>query len=205
MFYYAFDNLIEEKYRKVDLYPEGLRKEIDETNAWVYDDVNNGVYKTGFASFVPLSFPLLHGGSLAESPKSTQTAYEKAIAPLFSSLDRLESHLSSSSGPYYFGSTLTDTDIRLYTTLVRFDPVYVQHFKCNIRDIRSGYPALHKWLRNLYWKHPAFKETTNFPHIKGHYTKSHPQINPHGITPVGPLPDILGVEEEVNAAEAVRK
>ncbi|RYO76488.1 hypothetical protein DL762_009788 [Monosporascus cannonballus] len=82
-------------------------------------------------------------------------------------------------------------------------PVYVQHFKCNIRDIRSGYPHLHKWLRNLYWNHPAFKETTNFVHIKGHYTKSHSQINPHGITPHGPVPDILPPDEEVPAVKAV--
>jgi len=72
----------------------------------------------------------------------------------------------------------------------------VQHFKCNIRDIRSGYPHLHKWLRHLYWDYPAFKDTTQFEHIKKHYTKSHGQINPHAITPLGPVPDILGKEEE---------
>lgn len=87
--------------------------------------------------------------------------------------------------------------MRLYTTIVRFDPVYVQHFKTNIRDIRSGYPHLHKWLRHLYWNFPAFKDTTQFEHIKNHYTKSHGQINKFAITPVGPVPDILGKEEEV--------
>jgi putative glutathione S-transferase len=92
--------------------------------------------------------------------------------------------------------------VRLYTTIARFDPVYVQHFKCNIRDIRSGYPALHKWLRHLYWDIPAFKETTQWEHIKKHYTKSHGQINPLGITPVGPLPDILEKEDEVVAVKA---
>lgn len=88
-----------------------------------------------------------------------------------------------------------------YVTIIRFDPVYVQHFKCNIRDIRSGYPHLHKWLRYLYWKVPAFKDTTQFEHIKWHYTKSHTQINPHSITPAGPLPDILPLNEEVNAVK----
>lgn len=89
-----------------------------------------------------------------------------------------------------------------FPTLIRFDPVYVQHFKCNIRDIRSGYPRLHDYTRNLYWKHPAFKDTTNFLHIKNHYTRSHTQINPHSITPLGPLPDILPLEEEVEAVKA---
>lgn len=87
-------------------------------------------------------------------------------------------------------------------TITPTQPVYVQHFKCNIRDIRSGYPALHRWMRHLYWKVPAFGETTNFPHIKFHYTKSHTQINPLSITPVGPLPDILGFDDEVRAAKA---
>jgi len=109
---------------------------------------------------------------------STQDAYEKAVQPLFVALDRVEAHLADHAKPYYFGEHITEADIRLYTTIVRFDPVYVQHFKCNIRDIRSGYPALHKWLRHLYWDVPAFGETTQFEHIKKHYTKSHKQINP---------------------------
>ncbi|PGH11731.1 hypothetical protein AJ80_06992 [Polytolypa hystricis UAMH7299] len=188
MFYNEFDDILPEKYRNVDLYPENLRKEIEESNEWIYDTVNNGVYKCGFAT--------------------TQEAYEKALTPLFSSLDRIESHLSntssssSSSSPYYFGTTLTEADIRLYTTIIRFDPVYVQHFKTNIRDIRSGYPAIHRWLRHLYWDIPAFGETTQFEHIRKHYTKSHKQINPFSISPRGPLPDILGKEEEVNAVKA---
>lgn len=88
-----------------------------------------------------------------------------------------------------------------YVTMIRFDPVYVQHFKCNIRDVRSGYPAIHKWMRHLYWNHDAFKNTTQFEHIKWHYTRSHTQINPFSITPVGPLPNILPLDEEVNAAK----
>ena len=108
----------------------------------------------------------------------TQSAYEKAVTQLFHSLDRAEEHLSSTPGPFYFGENVTEADVRLYTTIVRFDAVYVQHFKCNLRDIRSGYPALHKWVRKLYWDSPAFHDTTEFEHIKRHYTRSHKQINP---------------------------
>ncbi|ORY02051.1 glutathione S-transferase omega-like 2 [Clohesyomyces aquaticus] len=180
MFYYAFDDLIDEKYKGLDLFPENLRKDIEEMNEWVYNDVNNGVYRSGFAT--------------------TEEAYTKAVTQLFKSLDRLESHLSTSTTPYLLSSpTITEADVRLYTTIVRFDAVYVQHFKTNIRDIRSGYPYLHKWLRHLYWDIPAFGETTQFEHIKNHYTKSHGQINKFQITPVGPLPDILGKEDEVPA------
>jgi glutathionyl-hydroquinone reductase len=127
------------------------------------------------------------------------------VHQLFKSLDRIENALVTSSTPYLLSSpTITEADVRLYTTIARFDPVYVQHFKCNIRDIRSGYPALHKWLRHLYWDIPAFKGTTQWEHIKKHYTKSHGQINPFGITPVGPLPDILGKEDEVVAVKAAK-
>jgi putative glutathione S-transferase len=183
MFYHEFDDLLEEPYKSVDLLPKKLEKDIDELNEWVYNDINNGVYKSGFAT--------------------TQEAYEKAVHQLFKSLDRIENALVTSSTPYLLSSpTITEADVRLYTTIARFDPVYVQHFKCNIRDIRSGYPALHKWLRHLYWDIPAFKETTQWEHIKKHYTKSHGQINPLGITPVGPLPDILEKEDEVVAVKA---
>ena len=88
---------------------------------------------------------------------------------------------------------------------MRAQPVYVQHFKCNIRDIRSGYPAVHDWMRHLYWTLPAFRDTTNFLHIKNHYTRSHTQINPFSITPVGPVPDILPLGEEVAVVAAARK
>ncbi|KAL6719115.1 S-glutathionyl-(chloro)hydroquinone reductase [Lecanora helva] len=182
MFYTAFDDLLPERFKNLDLFPTNLQREIEGTNEWTYNDINNGVYKSGFAT--------------------TQEAYEKAVGPLFASLDRAEEHLAKHAGPFYFGEHITEADIRLYTTIVRFDPVYVQHFKCNIRDIRSGYPALHKWLRKLYWDVPAFGETTQFEHIKQHYTKSHKQINPHSITPVGPYPDILPKDVEVSAAAA---
>lgn len=184
MFYYEFDDLLADQYKNIDLFPEALRSQIDATNEWTYNDVNNGVYKSGFAT--------------------TQEAYEKAVTTLFSSLDKIESYLAGSKSPYYFGDNITETDIRLFTTIVRFDPVYVQHFKCNVRDIRSGYPAIHQWLRRLYWDVPAFRETTQFEHIKKHYTKSHSQINPFGITPVGPTPDILPKDEEVRAIGGVK-
>jgi len=184
MMYTEFDELLPEKYRSVDLYPSDPREQIEETNGWTYDDINNGVYKSGFAT--------------------TQEAYEKNVLQLFKSLDRAESHLAQ-SGPYYFGDKVTEADVRLYTTIVRFDPVYVQHFKTNLRDIRSGYPHLHKWMRHLYWNVPAFGETTVFEHIKKHYTKSHKQINQFSITPVGPVPDILKLDEEVAAVAAAKR
>lgn len=171
MFYTEFDGLVDDQYKNLNFYSKEYAKQIDEMNDWVYDTVNNGVYKAGFAT--------------------KQEAYEKAVYALFESLDKLENILKNSDGPYLLGKTLTEADIRLFPTIVRFDPVYVQHFKCNIRDIRNGYPAINKWLLHLYWDLPAFKEPTNFEHIKKHYTKSHTQINPFSITPVGPVPDIL--------------
>ncbi|KAF4589211.1 glutathione S-transferase [Ophiocordyceps camponoti-floridani] len=186
MFGTEFDDLIAEEYRSVVLVPDTLRTQIDDTNSWTYDLINNGVYKSGFAT--------------------TAEAYETHVVALFKALDRAEAQLVSvrSEGPYYFGRVLTEADIRLYVTLVRFDVVYVQHFKCNLCDIRSGYPALHRWLRNLYWKHEAFKTTTQFQHIKWHYTRSHTQINPVSITPLGPVPDLLPCDEEVAAVRAAR-
>jgi len=133
MFYTEFDSLLPEEKRGVTFYPAKLAKEIDEMNSWVYDTVNNGlnhfnsrltsrVYKCGFAT--------------------TQNAYENNVFPLFKSLDRLEEILSKSSGKYLLGNELTEADIRLYVTIIRFDPVYVQHFKTNIGTIRNKYSSL---------------------------------------------------------------
>jgi putative glutathione S-transferase len=169
-----FNSLISPNFAKIDLYPDNLKDEIDELNDWIYPTINNGVYKAGFATM--------------------QEPYIKEVTNVFQSLDKLENILKERHDliqEYLLGDILTEADIRLFTTLIRFDPVYHQHFKCNIKMIRHDYPHIHRYLRNLYWKHIAFKNTTNFVHIKSHYTKSHPAINPHGITPVGPLPNIM--------------
>lgn len=146
----------------IDLYPERLRGVIDEVNAWVYPSINNGVYRCGFAT--------------------KQEAYEEAFAELFSALDRAEDILSRQR--YLAGDSLTEADWRLFTTLVRFDPVYVGHFKCNLRRI-ADYPNLSNYLRALY-QVPGVAETVNLHHIKHHYYGSHRNINPTGIVPVGP-------------------
>ncbi|EIW54853.1 glutathione S-transferase [Trametes versicolor FP-101664 SS1] len=169
MFNTAFNDQLPSDKAAIDLYPEALRGEIDGINEWVYDTVNNGVYKSGFAT--------------------SQKAYEAAVVPLFESLDRLEKILTGKD--YLVGDQLTEADIRLFVTIVRFDPVYVGHFKCNIRTIRDGYPAIDLWMRKLYWNNSAFSSTCNFEHIKTHYYWSHPQINPHRVVPVGPIPNIL--------------
>ena len=159
----AFDGI---GARPGDYYPDHLRGEIDAINARVYDTLNNGVYKAGFAT--------------------TQGAYEEAIGPLFATLDWLEQRLASSR--FLLGDALTEADIRLFTTLIRFDAVYVGHFKCNIRRI-ADYPHLSAYTRDLYqW--PGIAATVNFEHIKRHYYESHRTINPSGIVPVGPRLDL---------------
>ncbi|EPS43708.1 hypothetical protein H072_2287 [Dactylellina haptotyla CBS 200.50] len=175
MLYTEFDGLVGDKYKGLTYYSAENAKQIDEMNDWIYDTINNGVYKSGFAT--------------------TQEAYERNVVRVFEALDRVEEVLKKSEGPYMLGKTLTEVDIRLFPTIIRFDPVYVQHFKCNLKMIRHDYPAIHKWMLHLYWDIPAFKDTCNFEHIKKHYTKSHTQINPLSITPVGPVPDILPKQE----------
>ncbi len=150
---------------KVDYYPQHLRAEIDELNLRVYSTVNNGVYKCGFAT--------------------TQAAYENAFGELFDTLDWLEERLSKTR--YLFGNTTSEADWRLFTTLVRFDPVYVGHFKCNLRRI-ADYPNLSNYLRDLY-QQPGVASTVHLDHIKNHYYGSHKSINPTGIVPAGPQID----------------
>jgi len=162
MFNSAFDALTGDRR---DFYPHALRPEIDAINTRVYDTVNNGVYKAGFAT--------------------TQDAYEAAVHPLFESLDWLEGLLTTRR--YLTGATLTEADWRLFTTLIRFDHVYHGHFKCNRRRI-ADYPALTGWLRELY-QTPGVAETVNLAHITTHYYASHETINPTRIVPVGPAPD----------------
>jgi len=150
-----------------DYYPESLREEIDSLNDRIYDTLNNGVYKSGFAT--------------------TQEAYEEAVTPLFNTLDFLDQRLSSQR--YLTGDTITEADWRLFTTLVRFDPVYVGHFKCNIRRI-SDYEHLSGYVRDLY-QHPGVAATVNMQHIKNHYYASHDSINPTRIIPMGPAIDYM--------------
>ncbi|WP_267549963.1 glutathione S-transferase family protein [Rhizobium rhizogenes] len=163
MFNSAFDGLTGSKD---DFYPENLRADIDALNTLIYDTVNNGVYKAGFAT--------------------TQEAYEENARRIFETLDTLEKRLSTKR--YLFGEHLTEADWRLFTTLVRFDAVYVGHFKCNIRRI-ADYPNLSAYLRDLY-QVAGVAETVNLMHIKHHYYRSHRTINPTGIVPIGPELDL---------------
>ncbi|WP_111657884.1 glutathione S-transferase family protein [Isoalcanivorax indicus] len=145
-----------------DFYPEALRGDIDEVNSWIYDQVNNGVYKAGFAT--------------------SQDAYDEAVTTLFAALDRLEQRLSTQR--FLVGNRVTEADWRLFTTLVRFDPVYATHFKCDHRRI-ADYPNLSNYVRDLY-QTPGVAETVNIAHIRNHYFRSHPTINPYGIVSMGP-------------------
>ena len=148
-----------------DYYPEALRPAIDAVNARVYDTVNNGVYKAGFAT--------------------EQAAHAAASTAVFETLAWLEAQLDRHA--FLVGDRLTEVDIRLFTTLVRFDPVYHGHFKCNIRTL-SDHPALWAYTRRLF-AHPAIRPTVDLGHIKRHYYMSHTSINPTGIVPVGPALD----------------
>jgi putative glutathione S-transferase len=149
-----------------DYYPEALRAEIDALNDLIYDTVNNGVYKCGFAS--------------------TQTGYERAVTALFSTLDQLEERLAQQR--YLTGDVPTEADWRLFPTLVRFDPVYYGHFKCNLRQLRD-YPNLWGYTRDLY-QIDGVAETVNMDHIKRHYYMSHTDLNPSRIVPGGPDIDL---------------
>ncbi len=162
----------------LDLYPERLRGEIDRVNALVYPSVNNGVYRAGFAT--------------------TQAAYEEAFRELFAALDTLEAKLARQR--YLAGDVITEADWRLFTTLLRFDPVYVGHFKCNLRRI-ADYPNLSNYLRELY-QVPGVAETVNMHHIKAHYYGSHETINPTRIVPIGPEIDYSAPHNRGRLAKA---
>ena len=165
MFNSAFDAV---GARTGDYYPEPLRPRIDALNDRIYATLNNGVYRAGFAT--------------------TQTAYEEAVGPVFDTLDWLEGVLAP-GGPWLLGEALTEADVRLFTTLVRFDPVYHGHFKCNRRRI-VDYPALRDYVRR-FASLPGVAATIDLEHIKRHYYESHRGINPTGVVPVGPDPDLL--------------
>jgi len=159
MFSSAFDDLTG---NRDDYYPAALSEEIDEINAFVYENINNGVYRCGFAT--------------------AQDAYEEAFDALFASLDSIEERLTGRD--YLVGDQLTEADIRLYTTLIRFDAVYVGHFKCN-RNRIADMPNLWRYLNTLH-AIPCFHDSTDFEHIKQHYYYSHESINPTRIVPKGP-------------------
>lgn len=159
----SFDDLTDSD---IDLYPAPLRGEIDTINKKVYANVNNGVYRAGFAG--------------------TQRAYEEAFRQLFSTLDEIEERLSKQH--FLAGDYFTEADVRLFTTLLRFDPVYYGHFKCNLRRIKD-YHSLYNYLKCLY-QMPEIKETCHLDHIKEHYYKSHKWINPIQIVPLGPEMDL---------------
>lgn len=159
MFNEAYDAL---GARPGDYYPTELRDQIDAVNERVYDTLNNGVYQAGFAS--------------------TQDAYEEAVVPLFETLDWLDEQLRERD--WLVGSAMTEADIRLFTTLIRFDAVYFSHFKCNVRRV-VDYPGLHAFVQRMM-DVPAVAATVNFEHIKHHYYGSHRHINPSGIVPHGP-------------------
>lgn len=143
-------------------YPPKLESEIDDINTFIYERINNGVYRAGFAT--------------------TQEAYEEAVNALFAALDEIERRLGRNH--YLLGDRLTEADWRLFTTMVRFDPVYVGHFKCNLRRLVDC-PNLWGWTRELY-QIPGVAGTVDFGHIKDHYFRSHPTINPTGVVPAGP-------------------
>src|SRR5215467_6394011 len=151
----------------VDLYPHALRQEIDGLNQFIYENVNDGVYRAGFAT--------------------SQRVYERAVRRLFDALDQLEKRLGDRR--FLFGAQFVETDWRLFVTLIRFDAVYHGHFKCNIRRI-IDYPNLFGYLKDLY-QIEGIAETVNFDHIKRHYYITHDDINPTRIVPVGPLLDLL--------------
>jgi len=168
MFNSAFDKV---GAKEGDYYPEPLRTEIDSLNERIYESVNNGVYKCGFAT--------------------SQEAYEEAIGPLFETLDWLDDRLSAQR--YLTGNSITEADWRLFTTLVRFDPVYVGHFKCNVRRI-VDYPNLSGYTRDLY-QQPGIADTVNMEHIKNHYYASHESVNPSRVIPVGPDIDFMAAHD----------
>jgi glutathionyl-hydroquinone reductase len=159
-----------------DYYPEPLRDEIDRVNKLVYENINNGVYRAGFAI--------------------TQDAYDEAFDIVFSALDQLEQRLSGQR--YVAGDVITEADWRLFSTLVRFDAVYYSHFKCNLRRI-IDYPNLSNYLRDLY-QQPGIAATVNMDHIKTHYYGSQRHVNPRGIVPRGPLLDFMAPHDRARFA-----
>lgn len=165
-------------FPELDLYPQALRSDIDALNERIYNSVNNGVYRAGFAT--------------------TQQAYEEAVSDVFAMLDEIDARLAKRR--YLFGAAPVETDWRLFVTLVRFDAVYFGHFKCNLREIMD-YPNLSGYLRDLY-QIDGVAQTVNFDHIKRHYYMTHDEINPTGIVPLGPLQDLSAPHDRARLSES---
>jgi putative glutathione S-transferase len=161
-----FNDVFSKGDGSVDLFPADIAQEQNQLSTFVYENVNNGVYRAGFAT--------------------SQRAYERAVRTLFAALDQLEQRLATRR--YLFGNRIVETDWRLFCTLIRFDAVYFAHFKCNLRRI-VDYPNLDGYLLDLY-QQPGIAETVNFDHIKRHYYMTHEEINPTRIVPLGPLLDL---------------
>lgn len=144
---HAFDSLIEDpQLREMDFYPVSLQSQIDEVTPWLTSLICSGVYKAGF--------------------NPTQEGYDTHVVPLFGALNKLEKLVHANGGPFILGKQLTELDLLAYPTLVRFDVVYVQHFKTNLGMVRHDYPVLNNWLKNMYWNVQGCKESTDFRHIK---------------------------------------
>lgn len=148
----AFNSQISPSLAEIDLYPSHLQAKIDAISPWMQSDVNSGVYKAGFTD--------------------SQEEYNDKVVRVFGALNKLERIIAQNGGPFVLGKEMTELDVMLYTTLIRFDVVYVEHFKCNLGTIRHDYPVLHNWLKGMYWDVEAARDTTDFKHIKENV--SHP-------------------------------
>lgn len=159
----AFNTILPPPLASLDLYPQHLRTVIDTIGPWLQSHLNSGVYKAGLAS--------------------DQATYDKNVIPVFGALNRLEHIVHSNGGPFLLGKQLTESDIRVYATVVRFDMVYVQHFKCNLGIIRHDYPILNAWLRHVYWAVEGFRESTDSRHIKDDVSERPPNPPFPGFLP----------------------
>lgn len=190
----AFNEFIDpsDEEKNVDLAPTDIIPKLDEYNKWLGPNINMGVYNVGLAD--------------------NQATFEEETIKLYKSLDEVELNLKTTYNKlakeygesnekeilkrfYLFANHLTDTDIRLYTTMIRFDSIYVNHFKCNYKTIRNDYTYISKWLKNLYWNHPSFRGTTSFNHIKLFYSRSRKLVNPICLIPLGPEHDIEQIQK----------
>ena len=149
----AFKSQIPSSLAEIDLYPSHLQAKIDAISPWMQSDVNSGVYKAVFTD--------------------TQEEYDRNVVRVFGALNKLERIVAQNGGPFVLGKEMTELDVMLYATLIRFDVVYVEHFKCNLGTIRHDYPVLHNWLKGMYWDVKAARETTDFKHIKENVSDLH--------------------------------